>query len=96
MVTDVVMKLGWTPMKIGSILNPLAGKFSKDTGKKGKGAKQGHLTIGRPFICRNNDWLKGSYMTRVAWLPNETDYSYCEFVAPNTPYCWRNTMYIAL
>ncbi len=26
-------------------------------------------------------------MTKVVWLPNETDYSYCEFVAPNTPYC---------
>ncbi len=25
-------------------------------------------------------------MTKVVWLPNETDYSYCEFVAPNTPY----------
>ncbi len=25
-------------------------------------------------------------MTKVVWLPNETDYSYCEIVAPNTPY----------
>ncbi len=25
-------------------------------------------------------------MTKLVWLPNETDYSYCEFVAPNTPY----------
>ena len=25
-------------------------------------------------------------MTKVVWLPNETDYSYSEFVAPNTPY----------
>ncbi len=25
-------------------------------------------------------------MTKVVWLPNETDYSYCEFVVPNTPY----------
>ncbi len=34
---------------IGSILNPLAGKFSEETRKKGKGVKarkQGHLTIG--------------------------------------------------
>ena len=23
-------------------------------------------------------------MTKVVWLPNETDYSYCGFVAPNT------------
>ncbi len=32
------------------------------------------------------DWLKGSHRTKVVWLPKETDYSYCEFVAPNTPY----------
>ena len=32
------------------------------------------------------DWLKGSHMTKVVWLSKETDYSYCEFVAPNTPY----------
>ena len=32
------------------------------------------------------DWLKGSHMTKLVWLPNETDYSYCEFVAPNTPH----------
>ena len=25
-------------------------------------------------------------MTKVVWLLNETDYSYCGFVAPNTPY----------
>ena len=25
-------------------------------------------------------------MTKVVWLPNETDYLYCEFVAPNTLY----------
>ncbi len=28
-------------------------------------------------------------MTKVVWLPSETDYSYCEFVAPNTPYSPR-------
>ncbi len=38
---------------IGSILNPLAGKFSEDTRKKVKGRKQGYLTIGGGFICRN-------------------------------------------
>ncbi len=38
---------------IGSILNPLVGKFSEDTRKNGKGAKPGHLTIGGAFICRN-------------------------------------------
>ena len=26
-------------------------------------------------------------MTKVVGLPNETDYSYCEFVAPNSLYC---------
>ena len=31
------------------------------------------------------NWLNGSHMTKVLWLPNETDASYCEFVAPNTP-----------
>ncbi len=29
------------------------------------------------------DWLKCSHMTKVFWLPNETDYPYCGFVAPN-------------
>ncbi len=32
------------------------------------------------------DWLKGSHKTKVVWLPNETDYTYCKFVAPNTSY----------
>ncbi len=54
----------WYGVRIGSILNPLAGEFSKDSQKKGKGVKQGHLMIGRDFICCN-DWLKGtsSHMT---------------------------------
>ncbi len=40
---------------IGSILNPLAGKISEDKRKKGslKARKQGQLTIGGAFICRN-------------------------------------------
>ncbi len=25
-------------------------------------------------------------MIKVVWVPNENDYSYCEFVAQNTPY----------
>ncbi len=25
------------------------------------------------------DWLNGSHMTKVVWLPNETDDSHCEF-----------------
>ena len=36
----------------------------------------------RRFYLSQYDWLKGSHMTKVVWLPNETDYSYCEFVAP--------------
>ena len=40
---------------IGSILNPLAGKVSKDTlaKRRVKARKQGHLTIGGAFVCRN-------------------------------------------
>ncbi len=71
---------------IGSILNPLAGKFSEDTRKKGKGAKTGASHDWRSFYLSQYDWLKGCHMTKAVWLPNETDYSYCEFVAPNTPY----------
>ncbi len=72
---------------IGSILNPLAGKFSENTRKKGKGVKTGAHRDWRRFYLSQYDWLKGSYMTKVVWLSNETDYSYCVFVAPNTPYC---------
>ena len=71
---------------IGTILSPLAGKFSEDTRTKGKGAKTGASHDWRSFYLSQYDWLKGSHMTKVVWLPNETDYSYCEFVAPNTPY----------
>ncbi len=75
--------------RIGSILNPLAGKFSEDTrkkGKHGKGAKTGAPHDWWSFCMSKYDWLKGSHMTTALWLPNETDYSYCEFVGPNTPY----------
>ncbi len=72
--------------RIGSILNPLAGKFSEDTRKNSKGAKTGASHNWRSFYLSQYDWLKGSHMTKVVWLPHETDYSYCEFVAPNTPY----------
>ncbi len=71
---------------IGSILNPLTGKFSEDTRKKGKGAKTGSSHDWQSFYLSKYDWLKGSHMTKVVWLPNETDYPYYEFVAPNTPY----------
>ncbi len=71
---------------IGSILNPLAAKFSDDTRKKGKCAKTGTSNDWRNFYMSQYGWLKGSHMTKVVWLPNETDYSYCKFVAPNTPY----------
>ena len=74
------------PNVIGSILNPLVGKFSENTRRKGKGAKTGASHDWRSFYLSQYDWLKCSYMTKVVWLLNETDYSYCEFVAPNTPY----------
>ncbi len=68
---------------IGSILPPLAGTFSEDTRKKSKGVKTGASHDWRSFYLSQYDWLKGGHMTKVVWLPNETDYSYCEFVAPN-------------
>ncbi len=71
---------------IGSILKRLAGKFSEYTRKKGKGAKTGTSHDWRGFYLSQYDWLKDSYMTKVVWLPNETDYLHCEFVATNTPY----------
>ncbi len=71
---------------IGSILNPLAGKCSEDTRKKCKGAKTGASHDWRSFYLSQYDWLKGGHMTKVVWLPKETDYSYGEFVAPNTPH----------
>ena len=72
-------------LPIGSILNPLAVKFSDDTRRKGKGAKTGASYDWKGFYLLQYDWLKGSHMTKVVWLPNEIN-SYCEFVAPNTPY----------
>ncbi len=51
---------------IRSILNSLAGKFSEDTRKKGnKGAKTGTSHDWRGFYLSQNDWLKGSHMTKV-------------------------------
>ncbi len=68
---------------------PLGGKISEDTRKKDKGTKTGASHDWRSVYLSQYDWLKGSLMTKVGWLPNETDYSYCEFVAPNTPYSRR-------
>ncbi len=73
---------GFKVFLIGSTLNPLEGKFSEDTRKKGKGAKTGASHDWRSFSLSQYDWLKGSHMTKVVWLLIETDYSYCEFVAP--------------
>ncbi len=50
------------------------GKFSEDTQKKGKGAKTGSSHDWRSFHLLQYDWLKGSHMAKVVWLPNETDY----------------------
>ncbi len=52
----------------------------------GKVAKTGTSHDWRSFYLSQYDWLRGSHMTKVVWLASETDYSYCEFVAPNTPY----------
>ncbi len=59
---------------IGSILNPLAGKLSEDTRKNGKGPKTVASHDWRSFYLSQYEWLKGSHMTKVVWLPNETDY----------------------
>ncbi len=77
-------------MLMGGILNPLAGKFSEDTRKKGKGTKTGASHNWRSFYLSQYDWLNGSHMTKVVWLPNETYNSYCEFVASNTPYSFTH------
>ncbi len=45
----------------GSILNPLAGTFSEDTRKKGKGGKTGTSHDWRSFYLSQYDWLKGSH-----------------------------------
>ncbi len=50
---------------IGSILNPLAGKFSKDTRKTCKGAKTGASYDWQSFYLSQYDWLKGSHMTKL-------------------------------
>ncbi len=48
-------------------------------------------------IHKRLTWLaKGSHMTKVVWLPDETDYSYCAFVAPNTPYLHSQTVDIGI
>ncbi len=57
----------------GSILNPLAGKFSKDIRKKGKGRKKGASHHWRSIYLSQYDWLTCSHMIKVVWLPNETD-----------------------
>ncbi len=66
---------------------PPGGKISDDTRNKGKGAKSGASHDWQSFYLSQYDWLKGSHLTKVFWVPNETDYSYREFLAPNTPYC---------
>ena len=44
---------------IGSILKPLAGKFSEDTRKKGKGVKTAASHDWQSFYLSQYDWLKG-------------------------------------
>ncbi len=54
------------------------GGFSEDTRKKGKRTKTGTSDDWRSFYLSRYDWLKGSHMAKVVWLPNEADYSCCE------------------
>ncbi len=89
-ITGCITTIYFRILIIGStcILNLLAGKYSEDTRKKGKfKARKRASHDWRIFYLSQCDWLKSSHMTKVVWLPNETDYSHCEFVAPNTPYC---------
>ncbi len=83
--TPKVFKPVTDSRSVGSILNPLAEKFSGDARKKGKGAKTGiSRFVGLLFVAI---WfaIKGSHMTKVVWLPNETYYSYCEFMCQILP-----------
>ncbi len=48
--------------------------LSEDTRHKDKGAKTGASHDWRRFYLSQYDWLKVSHMTKVVWLPNETDY----------------------
>ncbi len=86
LITWLILQHVSVKLWIGIILNPLAGKFSEDTRQKVKARKQGAAHDWRSFYLSQYDWLKGSHMTKVVWLPNENDYSYREFVAPNTSY----------
>ncbi len=51
-------------MRTGSILNPLAGNFSEDTGKKGKGAKTG---TGYSLASEWNPGMKPIIHTTNLW-----------------------------
>ena len=86
---DSILTHLWVPLIINrEYLNPLEGKMPKIPEKRVKARKTGAPEDWRSFYhvyMLQNDWLKGSHMTKVVWLSNETDYSYCEFVAPNTP-----------
>ncbi len=64
----------WSLLKdsIGSILNPLAGNFLKIPERRVEARKQASDDW-RSFYLSQYNWLKGSHMIKVVWLPNETD-----------------------
>ncbi len=66
------MKVSLNGYKLNSeYFKPLAGKFSEDTRKKGKGAKTGASDNWRSYYLSQYDWLKGSHMTKVLSLASE-------------------------
>ncbi len=73
---------------IMSILKPLVGNFSEDTWKKETAQNLWPLMTGWGFIRRNVIGYRVVTWPREVWLLRYTDYSCCEFVAPNIPYCY--------
>ena len=61
-----------------------------DTRKKRKG-EETKYAHDWPMLHEASMWLvKGRHMRRGSLRPNETDYSCCNFVARNTPYCTKS------
>ncbi len=75
----------------GEYFKPLGRKISRihcipKRSKKVQKKKQWPFTIGWSFYMVLCDWLKGALWPRLVWILNELNYSYCSFVAWNTPY----------
>ncbi len=66
---------------------PLVGKIFQGYPKEEKKAQKWcRIMIGQNFMKRQCDWLKGVTWPKVAWHPNEIDYSCCDFAVRNPPY----------